>query len=87
MIEKLDTFGCTIITEEGENVNVLNDKVALQMFEKINELVEEANESQKRDKQVREAIEWIGHQDSRDNGVNYGAFEKKLNQILNSTKE
>lgn len=46
-IEKLDTFGCTIIIEEGRPVNVLNDKVAEMMFKKINEIIDVVNGMEK----------------------------------------
>ena len=47
MIEKLDIFGCTIVTDEDRSVNVLNDRVAVQMFEKINEIIDYLNKQNK----------------------------------------
>jgi hypothetical protein len=66
-----------ITNSQGESQEAPLDICSL----KINELITEANESQNREKQVREAILKLAytHSDTE-------MFEK-INKILNSTKE
>ena len=74
MIEKLP--------KRPRGVDETIDYYIVEMANKINELVTEANESQKRDKQVREALEELAR--------NHAYPDKMLNiisEILNSTKE
>jgi hypothetical protein len=51
---------------------------------KINELVTEANESQNREKQLREAIKWVVREYL---DIPNGEVSEELDEILNSTKE